>query len=54
MKIDNELLDKLVNIVVENKVEVDIDVSPDNIEIKIEPWKPYEVKCPYERYGGDE
>ena len=47
MKIDSELLDKLVDMVVEKKVEVDINVTPDSMDIKIEPWKPYEVKCPY-------
>lgn len=47
MKIDNELLDKLVKMVVDNKVEVDISVAPDSMDIKIEPWKPYEIKCPY-------
>lgn len=29
------------------KVEVDISVMPNCMEIKIEPWKPYEMKCPY-------
>lgn len=47
LNVSNELLDKLVDMVVEKKVEVDISVTPDNMEIKIEPWKPYEVKCPY-------
>ena len=47
MKIDSELLYKLTDMVVEKKVEVDISVMPDCMEIKIEPWKPYEIKCPY-------
>lgn len=47
MNIDSKLLDKLVDMVVERKVEVDISVMPDSMDIKIEPWKPYEVKCPY-------
>lgn len=47
LNLSNELLDKLVDMVVEKKVEVDINVMPDCMEIKIEPWKPYELKCPY-------
>jgi len=47
LNIDGKLLDKLVDMVVEKKVEVDINVTPDCMEIKLEPWKPYEVKCPY-------
>lgn len=53
LNLSNELLDKFVDMVVEKKVEVDINVMPDCMEIKIEPWKPYEVKCPYDRGGSD-
>lgn len=53
MKIDSELLDKLVDMVVEKKVEVDISVMPDSMDIRIEPWKPYEMKCPYGKDGKD-
>lgn len=53
LNVSNELLDKIVDMIVEKNIEVDINVSPDYMEIKIEPWKPYEVKCPYGKDGKD-
>lgn len=47
LSLSNELLQNLVDFVVNKNVEVDISVMPDSMDIKIEPWKPYEVKCPY-------
>ena len=29
------------------QVEIRITIEPDRQEIEIEPWQPYEMKCPY-------
>ena len=31
------------------QVEIRITIEPDRQEIEIEPWQPYEMKCPYGR-----
>lgn len=41
------IITNLTKQVIENKVEVQIDIAPDNIQIGIQPWEPYELKCPY-------
>ena len=41
------VIDKLVKAVVEDKVDASIEIRPDGMEINIQPWKPYEMKCPY-------
>ena len=40
-------IEALVRRVVEDKIEVQITIEPDRTEINIQPWKPYEMKCPY-------
>lgn len=42
-----EIIDKLVKNVIEYKIEVEINITPDNIQIQAQPWKPFEMKCPY-------
>ena len=37
----------LARMVVEDKIEVQITIEPDRTEVNIQPWKPYEMKCPY-------
>lgn len=42
------IIDKLMLAVIENKqIEATIDIEPDRVQVNIEPWEPYEVKCPY-------
>lgn len=41
------VIDKLVKAVVEDNVEAEIEIRPDGMNIRVEPWKPYEMKCPY-------
>lgn len=41
------VIDKLVKAVVEDKVEAEIEIRPDGMDIRVEPWKHYEMKCPY-------
>ena len=40
-------IEELVKRVVAEKIEVQITIEPDRTEINIQPWKPYEMKCPY-------
>ena len=47
-KID-EIVSRLTQTVTEKQVEATIDISPDNIHISINPWKPFEMKCPYDK-----
>lgn len=51
MKLTNKkiktIVERVTETVIEKQVEASIDISPDNISIRIEPWKPYEMKCPY-------
>ena len=43
-----EKLMALIDRVVKDKVEVTIRITPDEEEITVKPWKPYEMKCPYQ------
>lgn len=40
-------IDHLIQKAVEEKCEITINCNPENIEIRIEPWKPFEYKRPY-------
>ena len=31
----------------EKQVEASIELSPDSVHISINPWRPFEMKCPY-------
>lgn len=44
-----EIVEQLVKAVVENQVEVSIDIEPDRCEIRLEPWRPMRMQCPYGR-----
>lgn len=46
-------LDELIDRVVREKISVTINVEPDRAEIQIEPWKPFEYRCPYSKDGAD-
>ena len=39
----NELIEKAVT----EKCEITITADAEKIEIKLEPWKPFEYNCPY-------
>lgn len=47
-----EKLMAIIDRVVKDKVEVTIRITPDEEEITVEPWKPYEMKCPYQPETG--
>lgn len=51
MKLSKKKIDMIVErttkAVIEKQVEATIEISPDNINISIHPWKPFEMKCPY-------
>lgn len=47
------ILDELIDKVVHDKISVTINVEPDRAEIQIEPWKPFEYHCPYNKDGAD-
>ena len=37
----------LIDRVIADNVEIQVTIEPDRVEINIQPWKPYEMKCPY-------
>ena len=39
-------LQDIVNVVKNEKVEITITAEPGRYEIQINPWKPFEYKCP--------
>lgn len=44
-KIDiNALIDRVVS----ENVEINVTIQPDRTEVNIQPWKPFEMKCPYD------
>ena len=52
MSIKDIDFDKLIEEAVNKKCEITINCSLDNIEIRIEPWEPFEYKCPWDKSGG--
>lgn len=46
-EISDESINMLIDRVVKDQIEVHIEMTPENISIDIQPWKPYEMKCPY-------
>ena len=48
MVINRTDLDYFFKKAVEEKCEITINYTPENVEIHIEPWKPFEYRCPYE------
>ena len=49
IQIDEHSIQMLIDRVVKDKVEVHLDFTPENTTIDIQPWKPYEMRCPYGR-----
>ena len=47
IQINEDSINMLIDRVVKNQIEVHIEVTPENTSIDIQPWKPYEMKCPY-------
>ena len=43
------IVERVTKEVSEKQVEATVEISPDNIHISIQPWKPFEMKCPYEK-----
>lgn len=39
---------ELIDRVVKDKVQIEIRITPEEETITIEPWKPFEMKCPYQ------
>lgn len=42
-----KLYDELNGEIENGKVALCVNLYPDNIEVRIEPWKPFEYACPY-------
>jgi hypothetical protein len=40
-------IDELITKAVKESCEITITVSPDNVEIRVSPWKPFSYNCPY-------
>lgn len=53
MNISVEVLQNLIDRVVKDKIEVHIEMTPENTTIDIQPWKPIEMRCPYGRGEAD-
>lgn len=41
------IFEEALTAVTSNDVRVSIDISEDNLSVWMEPWKPYEMKCPF-------
>lgn len=42
-----ELFTNTVEVVAKEKIEISIEITPDSFNVCIQPWKPYEMRCPY-------
>ena len=40
-------IDELIKAAKKEQVEIRVTIEPERMEIEIEPWKPYEPRCPY-------
>jgi hypothetical protein len=45
--VHEDCIKMLVDRVVKDQIEVHIEMTSENISVDIQPWKPYEMKCPY-------
>ena len=43
------IVERVTQAVTEKQVEATVEISPGNIHISISPWKPFEMKCPYDK-----
>ena len=43
------VIDKLVKAVIEEHVAGCVEIEPDRMEIRVEPWEPMKMMCPYGR-----
>lgn len=43
------IVKRVTQAVTEKQVEATVEISPENIHISISPWKPFEMKCPYDK-----
>ena len=43
------VVERVTQAVTEKQVEATVEISPENIHISIMPWKPFEMKCPYDK-----
>ena len=44
-------IDKLIKTAKKEEVEIRVTIESERMEIVIEPWKPYEPRCPYGKVG---
>lgn len=47
--IKHDDIEKMVEIVKRDKVEVELTITPDNQTLVVRPWKPFTYACPYGR-----
>ena len=47
IQIHEESIKMLIDRVVKDKIEVHLEFTPESTIVEIQPWKPYEMKCPY-------
>lgn len=47
IQISDETFEMLINRVIKDQIEVHLEFTPENTTIEIQPWKPFEYKCPY-------
>lgn len=47
IQISDEMFEMLINKVIKDKIEVHLEFTPENTIIEIQPWKPFEYRCPY-------
>lgn len=52
IQISYDSIEMLIDRVVKDHIEVHIEVTPENTTIEIQPWKPFEYRCPYGKDNG--
>ena len=43
----SEIFNESIKAVVEKKIAINIEITPECENIKIEPWEPFHYHCPY-------
>ena len=40
-------IEEIIKQVIDNKVEIELELTPDRQTLTVRPWKPFEYTCPY-------
>ena len=54
MNISIDEFQSMIDRVVKDEIEIHIEMTPENVTIDVQPWRPIEMRCPYGRAGETE